>query len=142
MTSAVGLLVLTPMVCLGLHSLLSGTYRMPAVLFLLFLACCAAVIAYCATAEVSLSAEGISQKTLLSRWQFRWKEIENWTVRSNPNDSDDLLFKVDSLPRMLEVSGAAVNEKEMPEVKRWFQEFVGDAIRYDDFMARSERSGR
>ena len=134
--SSIGLLVLAPVALLGLYDLSAGRYVGPAALFLLFLSLCAFVIVYTSVTEVSLSAEGISQKTLFSRWRFRWDEIENWTVRSLPNESDELLFRVRAPGRILQVTGAAVNEKELRDVKMRFQKFVGDATPYDAFMAR------
>jgi hypothetical protein len=133
--SAIGLPVLTFMALLGLYSVSTGRYAIPAALFLLFLAVCAVVLVYTSVAEVDLSAEGIFQKTLFCRWRFRWDEIRSWTVRMRPNDSDELLFRVRSSARVLQVTGAAVNEKEMRDVKMRFQEYVGDATAYDAFMA-------
>ena len=135
-TSAIGLLVLAPLAFLGLYDLSTGRYVVPAALFLTFLTLCAFVIVYTAVAEVSLSAEGISQKTPLHRWRFRWDDIRSWTVRTRPNDSDELLFSAGSPPRMIQVTGAGVNEQEMRDVKMRFQECVGDATPYDAFMAR------
>jgi hypothetical protein len=57
-------------------------------------------------------------------------------VRTRPNDSDELLFSAGSLPRIIQVTGAAVNEQEMRDVKMRFRECVGDATPYDAFMAR------
>jgi hypothetical protein len=130
------------MALLGLYSGWIGRHLFTASLFLAFLACCAAVVLYCAFAELSVSAREISQKTLFGRWRFRWEEIGSWTVRACPNSSDDLLFEAGSPPRMLRVSSAAVHEKDMRELKRWFQEYAGDAIGYDAFLARFEKSGK
>jgi hypothetical protein len=139
-TITIGLLVITPMVLLGLLSVLTGSFIIPALFFLLFLAGCAFVLMYGAVAEVSLNTEGVSQKTLFSRWRFRWQEIENWALLICPNNSDVILFKAGSPAQKLQISSAAVNEKELLAVKGWFQEFVGNAMEYDTFIGQFEKS--
>ncbi|MGD8716105.1 MAG: hypothetical protein PVG70_16250 [Desulfobacterales bacterium] len=131
----IGLLVLTPMFLLGLRSVLTGRFVIPALFYLLFVLCGAFIIVYCAVAEVSLSAEGISQKTLFSRWRFRWQEIENWTMQQYPDFRSDLLIFSGGLPpQRVQVSRAAVNGKQINVLKWWFWEYVGKPLENDEFV--------
>jgi len=50
------------------------------------------------------------------------------------------LFKAGSPARKFQIASAAVNDKELMAVKDWFQEFVGDARGYDDFVGQYEKS--
>ena len=79
-----------------------------------------------------MDSEGISQRTLINRWQFRWNEIESWTMQEHPNDRSDLIFSA-GLPCGVQISRAAVNSKEMNEVKEWFWEFVGKPLEHGEF---------
>jgi hypothetical protein len=131
----IGLLVLTPMFLLGLHNVLTGHFVIPAIFYLLFVLCGAFIIVYCTVTEVTLSVEGISQKTLFSRWRFGWQEIENWTMQQYPDFRSDLLIFSGGLPpQSVQVSRAAVNGKQMNELKWWFWEYVGKPLEYDEFV--------
>ena len=133
------LLLFLPLVFLASYSLSSGEFIVPAMFFLVLLISLAFIIVYSVVASLSLDSEGISQRTLFNRWRFRWEEIESWSMQRHPNDRSDLVFSI-GLPRGVQISRAAVNSKEMREVKEWFWEFVGKPLEHDQFFRQTREA--
>jgi hypothetical protein len=132
------LVLLLPLVFLVSYSLATGEFIVPAMFFLALLISLAVIIVYSSVASLSLDSAGISQRTLFKRWRFRWEEIESWTIQRHTNDRSDLVFSI-GLPHGVQINRAAVNSKEMREVKDWFWEYVGKPLEHDEFVRQTRK---
>jgi hypothetical protein len=133
------LMLLLPLVFLASHSLFKGEFIVPAIFFMVLLIGLAFIIVYSSLASLSLDSDGVSQRTLFNRWQFRWEEIESWSMQRHPNDRSDLVFSI-GLSHGVQISRAAVNSKEMREVEEWFWEYVGKPLEYDEFIRQTREA--